>query len=162
MCGLSQHSSSLLAQQKPFTLRSWIDGRIFSRFLHLPIFSPASAERTQWRCCFRLWRLPSYKLLDDKNPRKKLSAFAGVALTSTALCYTEYVGCILIPLLGLCALTICGRNYLNTQDKTAKRAALNKFFRSVGALFVGFLLFSPGYHQCFCKWTARHIPTSLH
>ncbi|MBA3992810.1 MAG: hypothetical protein C0469_04725 [Cyanobacteria bacterium DS2.3.42] len=82
------------------------------------------------------------KLLDDQNPRRKL-AFAGVALTTAALCYTEYVGCILIPLLGLCSLIICARQYLSSQDKTTKDAAVKKFVRSVGALFVGFLLFAP-------------------
>ncbi len=83
-----------------------------------------------------------YKLLDDQNPRKMI-AFAGVALSTALLCYTEYVGCVLIPLLGLSSLIICARQYLKAQDKTAKDTAIKKFGRSVGALFTGFLLFSP-------------------
>jgi hypothetical protein len=83
-----------------------------------------------------------YKLMDDHTPGKK-AAFTGVVLAAAGLCYTEYVGCVLIPLLGLASSLICARQYLNASSNQAKDAAISKFVRSVGALFVAFLLFAP-------------------
>ncbi|MCC7531918.1 MAG: glycosyltransferase family 39 protein [Candidatus Melainabacteria bacterium] len=98
-----------------------------------------------------------YKLLEDRNSRKKV-AFAGVALSTAALCYTEYVGCILIPILGLSSAIICARKYLNAQEKTAKDAAVKNFVRSVGALFIGLLLFAPWIRSLLLQMDGASYP----
>lgn len=82
-------------------------------------------------------------LTTAKGPMPMPVAFAGVAITAAALCYTEYVGCVLIPCLGLATVLICLREFLRNQDHASRRQAINKFVRCVGSLFAAFALFAP-------------------
>jgi len=69
--------------------------------------------------------------------------FAGVVITAAALCYTEYIGCVLIPSLGLATAVICAREFLKNTDREARKQAVSKFLRCTGALLFAFALFSP-------------------
>lgn len=77
-----------------------------------------------------------------KGPMPMPIAFVGVVLTASALCYTEYVGCVLIPCLGIATILICSREFLKNTDHASRKQAINKFMRCVGALFAAFALFA--------------------
>ena len=84
-----------------------------------------------------------YIKLNDAQYAHKRTAFVLVSLLSASLCYTELVGCVLIPALCLASLIILARKCLMTNSKVARFDALKNFSLGIASLFGGFLLFIP-------------------
>jgi hypothetical protein len=76
------------------------------------------------------------QLVEEKKNSKV--TFGACALTLAALCYTEYVGCLLLPALGLAVCLIFLR-----QAHAGIDVAWTKFFRSASVLGCAALLFVP-------------------
>ncbi len=89
--------------------------------------------------------LTAYVVLQKAEANKKATviAFFTAAFATAALCYTAYVGCVLIPCLGLASTIILVRNYLRTSDANARKNSLQTYGKCVGALVLAFALFGP-------------------
>lgn len=72
-----------------------------------------------------------------------VSAFLVSAIAIAALCYTAYVGCVLIPCLGLASTIILVRHYAMTNDAKLRKQSLQTYGKCVASLILAFLLFSP-------------------
>lgn len=89
--------------------------------------------------------LTAYIALQKNIGNRSVSTFAflAAAISIAALCYTAYVGCVLIPCLGLASTIILGRNFFRTTDKALRMQSLKTYGKCVGSLVLAFLLFSP-------------------
>lgn len=89
--------------------------------------------------------IAAYVVLQNNKDYKKISIlpFCTTAFAIAALCYTEYVGCVLIPCLGLASTIILVRNFVRTHDATARKQSLQTYGKCVGALMLAFALFGP-------------------
>lgn len=74
---------------------------------------------------------------DDRNWKK---TFCLAVISATGVCYTEYVSCLLLPLLGAGVLLVTIRDYL---EPTKKQFAIRQFLRCIGALTATTILFAP-------------------
>jgi len=87
------------------------------------------------------------KLQDDRTVARGKAAvaisFLGTALSAAALCYTEYVGCVMIPCLGVATLLIGARHFLRDNEPASRKKVLSMLGRCIGALTLAFALFVP-------------------
>lgn len=80
---------------------------------------------------------------NEGNKKNGMLSFFTAAFATAALCYTEYVGCVLIPCLGLASTIILVRNFVRTPDATERKQILQTYGKCVGALVLAFALFAP-------------------
>jgi len=129
----------------------WLGKTVHSRFVGLlaAFFAAISPFANYYDCQSRGYGLAAlltalclvaYCKLVDSRPGNKTASFIGVALTTAALCYTEYVSCFILPALGIATVWIC---LAMRRDPEKAAQALPTFIRCGAALTLGFLLFAP-------------------
>lgn len=79
------------------------------------------------------------KLLSSEDPKWK-KTFVLAVLSAAGVCYTEYVSCLLLPLMGFGALVVTIRDYC---DPLKRQFAIRQFLRCLGALAAASILFAP-------------------
>ncbi|MBI2812423.1 MAG: glycosyltransferase family 39 protein [Candidatus Melainabacteria bacterium] len=129
----------------------WLGKTVHSRFVGLlaAFFATISPFANYYDCQSRGYgmaafltalSLISFCKLADTQPGKKVVPFIGVALTTAALCYTEYISCFILPALGVAAIWIY---FAMRRDPEKAAQALPTFIRCGAALTLGFLLYLP-------------------
>lgn len=92
--------------------------------------------------------------LSSSQRMSRRAAFIGVTLTAAGLCYTEYIGCVMLPALGLATVIICARRLKDAKNPTnnsansnsideAKKDVISTFIRCATSLFLALVLFIP-------------------
>lgn len=89
--------------------------------------------------------MAAYVALQTNSGNKKsgMLSFFTAAFATAALCYTEYVGCVLVPCLGLASTIILVLDFVHTPVTTARKQSLQTYGKCVGALALAFALFTP-------------------
>lgn len=80
---------------------------------------------------------------NEGNRKYEILSFFTAAFATAAMCYTAYVGCVLIPCLGLASTIVLVRNFVHTHDAPARKRSLQTYGKCIGALVLAFALFSP-------------------
>lgn len=118
---------------------------LFCAMSPLAIFLSGQCRGYALAGLFSTIALTAYVVLQKGEATKKTSvlAFFTAAFATAALCYTAYVGCVLIPCLGLASTIILVRNFVRTPDGAARKQSLQTYGKCVGALVLAFALFEP-------------------